>query len=271
MSAAPPIPPILLVGAGRMGGALFAGWCRRGLAPSFLVDPAVPPGLARDEDRVFASLAALPADVRPAAVVLAVKPQMAADVVPALSHVVPGGAPVLSILAGKTVAGLASLLGHGGPIVRAMPNLPASVGQGITVAFAGPGVSGAVRALCTMLLEAVGDVAWLEDESLIDPVTAVSGGGPAYVFLLAEILEQGAAERGIPPALARQLARKTVIGAAALLAASPEDAAVLRRAVTSPKGTTEQALAVLMAPGAWPATLRAALRAAERRARELAG
>ena len=152
-----------------------------------------------------------------------------------------------------------------------MPNTPAAVRQGVTVACAGPGVDAAQRALCDRLLQAIGVVAWAEQESLLDPVTAVSGSGPAYVFLLAELLEQAAIEQGIPADLARVLARQTVAGSGALLAASPEDSAALRKAVTSPGGTTEAALRVLMAPDAWPATLSRAVQSATRRSRELAG
>jgi pyrroline-5-carboxylate reductase len=151
-----------------------------------------------------------------------------------------------------------------------MPNTPAAIGQGITVACAGPGVTEAQRALCDDLLGAVGQVAWVDDEDLMDPVTAVSGSGPAYVFLLAELLERAGITAGLPAELARRLARQTVSGAGALLAASDEDAAALRRAVTSPRGTTEQALAVLMADDAWPASLTKAVAAASARAKELA-
>jgi pyrroline-5-carboxylate reductase len=143
------------------------------------------------------------------------------------------------------------------------------VRQGFTVAVAGAHVSAAQRDLAAALLAAVGDVAWVGDEGLLDPVTAISGGGPAYVFLLTELLEQAAMAEGIPPDLARAMARKTVIGAGALLAASTEDAAALRVAVTSPKGTTEQALAVLRADDAWPKIFLDAIEAATRRSREL--
>jgi pyrroline-5-carboxylate reductase len=268
--AHPGLPPILLVGAGRMGGAMFAGWAARGLSPSVLVDPGGH-GPARPQDHAVGSLAELPGGFAPAAVVLAIKPQMAAGVLPGLGRVLPPGIPVLSILAGLTAARLCALLGTPNPVVRAMPNTPAAIGQGMTVAFAGAGVTAAQRALCQDLLAATGDVAWVEDEALIDPITAVSGCGPAYVFLLAELLEREGAARGIPPALARQLARKTVSGAGALLAASAADSAELRRAVTSPNGVTERALAVLMAPEAWPAAIGAALEAATHRSRELAG
>ena len=269
--AAPAIPPVLLIGAGRIGGALFAGWCAAGLASSVLVDPSLPAGLARAGDLLIPSLEALPPDLPFSAVVLAVKPQLAAEILPVLGRLVEPGPPVLSILAGLTVTQLSMLLGAGHPVVRAMPNTPAAIGQGMTVAVAGPGVDAVQRALCHRLLAASGDVAWIEDEALIDPITSVSGCGPAYVFLLAELLEAEGAAQGIPPALARQLARRTVSGAGALLAASPDSAAALRRAVTSPNGVTERALAVLMDRDAWPASIGAALRAATRRSRELAG
>jgi pyrroline-5-carboxylate reductase len=174
-------------------------------------------------------------------------------------------------MAGKTAADVVAMLGAEARVVRAMPNTPAAVRQGITVAVAGAGVADAERALCDRLLTAIGEVAWTTDEALLDPVTAVSGSGPAYVFLLAELLEAAAVAQGLPANLARRLARQTVIGAGALLAASPEDAADLRRAVTSPKGTTEAALAVLMAPEAWPHAIDEAVTAATRRSRELSG
>jgi pyrroline-5-carboxylate reductase len=177
----------------------------------------------------------------------------------------------LSIMAGRTIGGIRALLADGAAIVRAMPNTPAAVRQGVTVACPGDAVNAAQRALCERLLQAIGVVAWVEDESLLDPVTAVSGSGPAYVFLLAELMERAALEQGIPADLARLLARQTVSGSGALLAASSEDAAALRIAVTSPGGTTERALAVLMAADAWPAALSRAIAEATIRSRELAG
>jgi pyrroline-5-carboxylate reductase len=261
------LPPLLLVGAGRMGGALFAGWARRGLAPSVLVDPSPPAGLARGQDIVVSSLAGLPPDFRPHAAILAVKPQLAGDILPRLATCLAGRGVLLSIMAGKGIAGLQAALGV--PVVRAMPNTPAAIGHGITAACAGPGVTAAQRDLCDCLLAAVGDVVWVEDEALIDPITAISGSGPAYVFLLAEIMEQAGIESGVPPALARQLARRTVAGAGALMDRSPEDTAALRRAVTSPNGATEKALEVLMDADAWPRAVRAAMAAVVRRSREL--
>jgi pyrroline-5-carboxylate reductase len=262
------LPPLLLIGCGKMGGAMLAGWRERGLGETLVVDPfaAGPiPGatLLRDP-------AEIPAGFAPAAVILATKPQEAASSLPAYARFA-GGAVFVSIMAGKTVAFMQGLLGAGGAVVRAMPNTPAAVRQGFTVAFAGPGVSASQRELADTLLAATGEVAWVEEEALLDPVTAVSGGGPAYVFLLAELLEQAAVEQGIPPHLARRMARATVAGSGALLAASVEDSAQLRRNVTSPKGTTERALAVLMEPAAWPEHVSRAIAAATARSRELAG
>ncbi len=251
-----------------MGSALLAGWRERGLAPSVAVDPAppsVPAGI-----RLLRTADAIPDDFVPAAVVLAVKPQSAAETLPAYARFA-GHAVFLSIMAGRTIAGIRRLLGPGAAVVRAMPNTPAAIRQGVTVGCAGPDVSEPRRVLCGRLLEAVGAVAWVEDEALLDAVTAVSGSGPAYVFLLAELMEKAAREQGLPPELARLLARRTVAGSGALLQTSEEDAAVLRQAVTSPKGTTERALSILMATDAWPALVSRAIAEATARSRELAG
>jgi pyrroline-5-carboxylate reductase len=217
---------------------------------------------------VIPSIASLSPDFVPAAVILAVKPQMAGEALPGYARFA-GAAVFISIMAGKTVHAMSGLLGQGVAVVRAMPNTPAAVRQGFTVAFAGARVSPAERDLANDLLTAIGEIAWVEDEALLDPVTAISGGGPAYVFLLTELMEQAALAQGLPAPLARQLARQTVIGSAALLAASPEDAAELRIAVTSPNGTTERALKVLRKDDAWPQTFAAAIQAATERSREL--
>lgn len=265
------IPPILLVGCGRMGGAMLAGWRERGLAPSVAVDPA-PAALAHAgaDLHVVPAASAIPSGFTPEAVVFAVKPQNAAATLPDYAGFA-GISVFLSIMAGRTISGIRALLGDDAPIVRAMPNTPAAVRQGITVVCAGQGVGSVQRALCEELLQAIGEVAWVTDEDLLDPVTAVSGSGPAYVFLLAELLERAAREQGIPPDLARILARRTVSGSGALLAASSEDADALRRAVTSPGGTTERALSVLMDSRAWPDAVSRAVAAATERSRELAG
>lgn len=264
------IPPILLVGCGRMGGAMLSGWREQGLSASIAVDPAASANeLAGPDVTVVADPGAVPDHFVPSAVVLAVKPQNAAAVLPAYARYA-GRTVFLSIMAGRTIAGIGAMLGPAAAIVRAMPNTPAAVRQGVTVACPSPGVDAAQRALCDRLLQAIGTVAWAEAEALLDPVTAVSGSGPAYVFLLAELMERAAIEQGIPPDLARLLARKTVSGSGALLAASPDDAAALRQAVTSPAGTTAAALSVLMAPDAWPSSLSRAIAAATGRSRELA-
>jgi pyrroline-5-carboxylate reductase len=265
------LPPVLLVGCGRMGSAMLAGWREQGLSASVAVDPA--PDAARQAGpdlTVVADAAAIPAGFAPAAVVLAVKPQAAAEALPPHARFA-GKSVFLSIMAGRTIGGIRALLSDSAAVVRAMPNTPAAVRQGVTVACPGPGVDTAQRTLCQRLLEAIGVVAWAEDEALLDPVTAVSGSGPAYVFLLAELMEKAAIEQGIPAELARLLARQTVAGSGALLAASDLDAAALRRAVTSPGGTTERALAVLMASDAWPEAVGKAIAQATKRSRELAG
>ncbi|WP_277755286.1 pyrroline-5-carboxylate reductase [Teichococcus oryzae] len=266
------LPPLLLVGCGKMGGAMLEGWLERGAREVVVVEPhaeATRPFSGRVT--VCADAATLPSGFHPAAIVLATKPQQAEAALPAFGALAGAGALVLSIMAGKTTTGVAAMLGGAARVVRAMPNTPAAVRQGFTCAFAGPGVEPGQRDLADALLTAIGEVAWVEDEGLIDPVTAVSGGGPAYVFLLAELLEQAAVEQGLPPDLARRMARRTVAGSGALLAASDLDTAQLRRNVTSPKGTTEQALKVLMAPDAWPRAMSEAIAAATRRSRELAG
>ena len=248
-----------------MGSAMLAGWLKSGLGRSVVVDPSPSPGLSGAT--VVATAGQIPADFRPDAVVLAVKPQMAAEAVPGVAAFA-REAVVVSIMAGRTVASIAALTGSAA-IVRAMPNTPAAIGQGFTAAFAAATVTPRQRDLSDGLLRAIGDVAWLEDEALLDPVTALSGGGPAYIFLLTELLELTAIEQGLPPALAARLARQTVAGSGALLAASTEPPAAMRRAVTSPGGTTERALAVLMADDAWPAAMRRAIAAATARSREL--
>ena len=265
------IPPILLVGCGRMGSAMLAGWREQGLAASVAVDPAAGAcDFAGADLTVVADAGAIPDGFAPAAVVLAVKPQNAAATVPHYARFA-GNTVFLSIMAGRTIAGIAALLGSPAAIVRAMPNTPAAVRKGVTVGCPSAAVGTSQQALCDRLLQAVGKVAWVKDEALLDPVTAVSGSGPAYVFLLVELMEQAAIEQGIPPDLARLLARQTVSGSGALLAASSEDAAALRVAVTSPGGTTAEALGVLMDQDAWPVAMSQAIAAATRRSRELAG
>lgn len=263
------LPSLLLIGGGRMGSAMLAGWREQGLSRAFVIDPSEgAKTLAGPDVTVLADAAQLPVDFAPEAVILAVKPQMAAAALPAYAKFAET-ALFISIMAGKTAQGVASLLGGAKAVVRAMPNTPAAVRQGITVAFPGPGVSLAQRDLTTRLLEAVGQVAWVEDEGALDAVTAISGGGPAYVFLLTELLEQAGLDQGLSPDLARIMARQTVIGSASLLAASSETPEALRVAVTSPGGTTAEALKLLRADDALPKIFREAIQAATDRSRAL--
>ncbi len=263
------LPPILLIGGGRMGSAMLAGWREQGLSQLVVIDPSPEAAaLAGPGITVTQTPSGIPAGFAPDAVMLAVKPQMAAEALPFYKNFA-GHAVFISIMAGKTVETIGRLVGETSAIVRAMPNTPAAVRQGITVAYPGAHATARQRELANTLLAATGDVAWVEDENLLDPVTAISGGGPAYVFLLTELLEQAGLDQGLPPALARQLARQTVIGSAALLAASDEDAAQLRINVTSPGGTTAEALKLLRADDALPEIFRKAIHAATERSRAL--
>jgi len=264
---------LVLVGAGKMGGALLEGWLQLGLAPAKLavIEPlpsSEVAGLAARGTKLNPALQSLP---KPAAVVIAVKPQNAAEIMPLLAPIAGGSTVILSIMAGKTLGFLAQSLPPGGAIVRSMPNTPAAIGRGITVAVANAQTTPAQHALADRLLAATGLVEWVDDESLLDAVTAVSGSGPAYVFLLAESLAKAGAAAGLPADLAARLARETVAGSGELLRRSALDAAVLRQNVTSPGGTTAAALDVLMAEQGLEPLLRKAVAAATRRSRELAG
>jgi pyrroline-5-carboxylate reductase len=251
-----------------MGGAKLRGWLSAGVPPSALAvrEPNPSPELAAILERHgIAEEHPCPPDV----LVLAVKPQIMAEV---LRDVAPLAGPhtaVLSIAAGRTVASIAKHFAEGAAIVRAMPNLPAEVGRGITAAYANPHVSAPQRELCEKLLRAAGQVVWVEDESLIDAVTAVSGSGPAYVFYLVECLAAAGRDAGLPPGLAEQLARATVEGAGELLHRSLLAPARLRENVTSPGGTTAAGLSVLMRENGLQDLLRDTVAAAARRSREL--
>jgi len=262
--------PILLVGCGRMGGALLAGWRERAIAPHFVVvepDAAV---VAAPEVTLHRSPATLPVAIDPAAIVFAVKPQSLDAVLPPYRPFAARGAVFLSIAAGKTLGYYGRRLGAGAAVVRAMPNTPAAIGRGIAVLCASSGVSETARGLCERLLAAVGEVAWVDDERLMDAVTAVSGSGPAYVFLLIEALARAAVAAGLPVALADRLALATVAGSGELARQAAEPPAKLRENVTSPGGTTRAALDVLMAADGLETLLIKAVAAATRRSRELA-
>ena len=265
--------PLLLVGCGKMGGALLEGWLSRGIRPAdvWIVEPNAGPlqGMISRGVHHVADAADLPADLKPALILFAVKPQMLAAALPAYRAYADEGAAALSIAAGWRIAGFEKVLGANTPVVRAMPNTPAAVGRGMTVLCANDKADAKLRALCGELLAAVGETAWVEDEGLIDAVTAVSGGGPAYVFFLIECLAKAGAEAGLPEDLAMQCARVTVAGAGELVHVASEPASKLRENVTSPGGTTLEALKILMAEDGLQPLMTRAIAAATARSKEL--
>ncbi|MGH7048618.1 MAG: pyrroline-5-carboxylate reductase [Stellaceae bacterium] len=263
---------LVLVGCGKMGSALLRGWIADRIAGRFLV--VEPAGAVADfaaEGAVswYRSAEELPAEPAPDAVVFAVKPQIIDAVLPGYRRWAAAPTLFVSIVAGKTMAGITRHLGPAA-LVRTMPNTPAAIGRGITVACADRRVTTAQRRLCDELLAAAGERAWVEDEALLDAVTAVSGSGPAYVFLLIEALAEAGRAVGLPDALSMRLARSTVAGSAELAQRAEESPAQLRENVTSPGGTTRAALDVLMAEGGLAALLGRAVAAATARSRELA-
>ena len=279
--------PVLLVGAGRMGGAMIDGWLSQGVPPERLL--AVVPSeerraaLADKGVQAVAAPEALPADLVPSVVVLAVKPQKMDAVLPAYARFAGPETVFLSVAAGRTVASLTRHLGAHAAVVRSIPNTPSAVGRGMTVLYANEQVSEAQRAACDTLLQGVGATGWVADENLMDAATAVSGSGPAYVFHMIEALARAGVEAGLPDGLAARLALNTVAGAGELARQSAEDPTTapttLRRNVTSPGGTTEAALRELMGNedpadaqgGGLSALLARAVAAATARSRELAG
>jgi pyrroline-5-carboxylate reductase len=263
-------PRILVVGFGNMGRALAQGWLRLGRSSRdiFVRDPdpmaqklAVSMGLSLADD----GLARQTFDI----VLLAVKPQQLERAADGLQAFLGGSSVMLSIVAGKRVADIAASIGARGSIVRAMPNTPAAIGRGMTVLVGSAGVTADQKALCDSLMRAAGETQWIEDEGLMDAVTAVSGSGPAYVFLLIECLARAGVESGLSVELATELATATVAGAGAYAKESGEAAAVLRKNVTSPGGTTEAALEVLMRDNALARLLIDAVNAATERSRAL--
>ena len=265
---------LVLLGAGKMGGAMLDGWTGRGLKAKQVV--VIDPQAGKPIKALVKSGLALNPKPGPkskadaAAIIIAVKPQMAPEAIPPLGLYVGNSTLVISIMAGRTIGFLENILPPGTAIVRAMPNTPAAIGRGITVAVPNPKVSARQRKLATELLAATGKVEWVSDEKLIDAVTATSGSGPAYVFLLVEAMTKAGIAAGLPADLAGRLARETVAGSGELLHRSDLDAATLRN-VTSPGGTTAAALAVLMGPAGFDDLLTRAIAAATSRSRELAG
>jgi len=263
--------PLILAGAGKMGGAMLAGWLEGGLDPAAVrvIDPAPPDSTATLlADAGIPPLPTTPPDTVASVLVIAVKPQTIPNVLPGLRPLVDSATLTLSIAAGTKLQAFTSGL-ESTRVVRAMPNTPAQIGRGMTVLVGGRGIAAEDRVLATALLEAVGAVEWIEDETLMDAVTALSGSGPAYVFLLAECLAEAGVEAGLDAALARRLADATIAGAGALLDESGEEPGTLRRNVTSPGGTTAAALEVLTAPVGLSPLIRRAVAAAKKRSEAL--
>ncbi len=266
---------LVLLGAGKMGGAMLEGWLKAGLPGRSVtvIDPFVSDGM-----KAFCTMQGIALNPEPDSIaepdvlLLAIKPQTLNDAANAASKIAGPGTLVISIMAGKTIANMASQLPRAKAIIRTIPNTPAAVGRGITAATASRTAGPSDRAVADALLSAIGRVVWVEDEGLIDAATAVSGSGPAYVFLLAECLAEAGIAIGLPPDIAMALARSTVEGAGELMHAEPRtDPAQLRKNVTSPNGTTAAALAILMAEDGLQPILSKAVAAAKRRASELAG
>ena len=265
--------PILLVGCGKMGGALLAGWLDQGVPIDqiLVVEPSIDAERSGIPDGVFVlkDAADIADDFEPAVVIFAVKPQVMGEVVSLYDRFTAAGPVFMSIAAGTPIRFFEDNLGVGAVVVRVMPNTPAAVRRGMSVLCANVHADQVQRNLCTELMAAVGDTAWLKDEGLMDAVTAVSGSGPAYVFHLIECLAQAAEDVGLAPNLASRLALQTVSGSGELARLSDDEAAQLRINVTSPGGTTQAALEVLMGDDGLQTLMTAAVRAAEIRGREL--
>ncbi len=266
--------PLVLVGCGKMGGALLRGWLARGVPAKdvFVIDPN-PRDLEDVQARgvtVLTEFAKLPSGLRPGIVLLAIKPQFMDEALPDYRRFADQGAVFLSIAAGKTVAYLKERLGGKATVIRSMPNTPAAVGRGMTVILRDSRVPAATLDLCGQLLAAVGEIGWIDQEDQINAVTALSGGGPAYVFLLIECMAEAGRQAGLPADLAMKLARETVTGSGELARQSSESATKLREAVMSPKGTTLEAIKILMAPDGLQPLMNKAVAAATNRGREIA-
>ncbi|MBV6649659.1 MAG: pyrroline-5-carboxylate reductase [Hoeflea sp.] len=266
-----PGTPLVLVGAGNMGGAMLSGWLDAGTDPAAIVviDPKLPEAMVeRLANAGVRCEASAPQGVTAGILMLAVKPQIMDAVLPDLKGLVGPDTVSLSVAAGKTISYFEERLG--GAVVRTIPNTPAMVGRGITGAVANAAVSAEAKAEIDRLLSVCGPVEWVEDEAMIDAITAVSGSGPAYVFYLVECMAEAGRKCGLPADLAMRLARETVTGAGELMHRSPSEAATLRQNVTSPNGTTAAALSVLMAEDGIQPVFDKALKAAADRSRELA-
>lgn len=266
--------PLVLLGCGNMGRALLSGWRARGLPGDhvFIVDPGLSggfPDLQIGDDQVAESV---PSGLVAGLIMLAVKPQMLAAAAPGIAPAIDPQTALLSIMAGATIATVTSHLPGSAGCVRTMPNTPAAIGKGVTALYASAGLSADIKTTCDSLMQAAGATVWVDTEADLNAVTGVSGSGPAYVFHMIEALAAAGIEQGLAPDVAETLAIETVAGAGALAAqrsASPE---TLRVQVTSPNGTTQAGLEVLMdeAAGLKP-LIKRTVEAAKQRAEELAG
>ena len=264
---------LVLVGCGKMGSAMLEGWLSRGINASQIavLEPMPSLELRALLSKHVVQLNPSPASIQDAEVViLAIKPQMMAEVLPSLLPMMTTKPLVLSIAAGKTIASFEAAMGKGTSIIRTMPNMPAAIGRGITAMVGNASVTSAQMKLAEELLTITGEVVRVDNEAAIDLVTAVSGSGPAYVFLLAETLAAAGEKAGLPKELAVRLARATVAGSGELMRQSGIDAAILRQNVTSPNGTTHAALKVLMAKDGLQQLMNRAVEAAALRSQELA-
>ncbi len=257
-----------------MGGALLSGWLERGMDPAAVTviepNPEIAAALGSRLGVAVRSVPPASEDMTPEVVLFAVKPQVMEALLPAYKSFAGPDTVFLSIAAGRTIGFFETHLGLDAAVVRAMPNTPAAIGRGISVLCANANVTAGQKDLCQTLLEAVGEAAWIDDEVLMDAVTAVSGSGPAYVFLLCECLTDAGSQAGLPGDLARRLAEVTVSGAGELMARENAAPSLLRQNVTSPGGTTSAALEILMADDGLCALMNRAVAAAARRSKELA-
>jgi pyrroline-5-carboxylate reductase len=263
---------LLLIGAGRMGGALLKGWIAGKAGSVIVVEPKPSPALKSLARKKAITLAPALSNVMAkkfSACVVALKPQILKGEAPFLASVAQGGALMISVAAGTHTDLLFRAWGKKARIIRAMPNTPGAIGQGITGLYAAPGVTAADKRKAVKLLSALGETVWVAKEDLIDSVTALSGSGPAYLFLMTEAMTEAGVAEGLPRDQAEKLARATVAGAGALLKADKSPASALREAVTSPGGTTAAALSVLMAKDGLTDLMIRAIHAARKRAEEL--
>lgn len=264
---------LLLVGCGNMGFAMLKGWL--GADPGLTVHVVEPAAALQDRARglgatVHDSAAGLPDGLAPDLVILAVKPQVMGDVVPAYAAMAGGPATFVSVAAGTTIATLAAMLPGPTPIIRCMPNTPAAIGAGMMVCCANPNVTAAARDLTNTFLKTSGVVDWIEDEGLMDAVTALSGSGPAYVFHMIEAMTAAGVRVGLPEPLAARMALQTVMGAGRLAAEVDSPPGTLREQVTSPGGTTAAGLGVLMGDDRLTDLMTETVTAARDRGRDLA-